>query len=256
LTLPPLHPACAVLSQLPPKQLQALADDIAENGLHDAIVLDKEGRVLDGRNRWLACEMANVPVRTVAYGGAEPVRFVISKNERRRHETDRVRALIAGQLANMLVGNPQFRQLSTLERPISRAEAAEMMDVNPRAVDDARVILRDAAPNVVDAVKNGDIGLRNAARVAHSASKEIQAGWTAEDVKNVARGIRNGMTSGTKENDEKYQWPCIPRDLKEIRLNQEQHKVIKLLFRHFKDRRSQRILVTMQQEAWQWMTQS
>ena len=53
--------------------------------------------------------------------------------------------------------------------------------------------------------------------------------------------------------DERYSWPCIPSEIKEIKLNNHQQKTIEEIQRYFKDRRSQRILITMLQELWPWL---
>jgi hypothetical protein len=45
-------------------QLQELADDIRRNGQHVDIEVDEHGRIIDGRNRSAACEIAQVEPRT------------------------------------------------------------------------------------------------------------------------------------------------------------------------------------------------
>jgi hypothetical protein len=67
--------------------LRSLAEDIAENGLRHDIVLDSHGRILDGRNRYAACRIAEVEPTFVTYDGPDPVGFVLSENQERRHMT-------------------------------------------------------------------------------------------------------------------------------------------------------------------------
>ena len=47
---PPLHPACKIFPALGREDLQQLADDIAENGLRNPIVMCN-GKLLDGRGQ-------------------------------------------------------------------------------------------------------------------------------------------------------------------------------------------------------------
>lgn len=89
------HPAADLFPMLDDDELQELADDIAEHGLHHAIVM-LDGMVLDGRNRLRACEMVDVRPSFVDYDGDDPIAFVVSVNLHRRH-------LMAGQRAALAV---------------------------------------------------------------------------------------------------------------------------------------------------------
>jgi hypothetical protein len=77
--------------------LQGLADDIREHGQREPVVLF-DGAVLDGRNRLRACELAGVAPRFVMIKSDEvgdPIAFVLSLNEKRRHMTDSQLATLA-----------------------------------------------------------------------------------------------------------------------------------------------------------------
>ena len=69
------------------RTLHAMADSIASIGLIEPIVLF-EGKVLDGRCRYLACEMSGVAPEYVEFDGVkygDPLQYVISKNLHRQH---------------------------------------------------------------------------------------------------------------------------------------------------------------------------
>ena len=53
--------------------------DIKENGLFQSIVLH-EGKILDGRNRYNACNDAEVEPNFVEYEGEDELSYVISLN--------------------------------------------------------------------------------------------------------------------------------------------------------------------------------
>lgn len=90
----PVHPAAAVWPLLPDDELQALADDIAANGLLDPILLDPDGLVIDGRNRLAACEMAGIEPNFVILGAnQDPVAVIVAHNSHRRHMTTGARAM-------------------------------------------------------------------------------------------------------------------------------------------------------------------
>ena len=78
------HEYCLLFPLMEKQALVELAHDIARNGLGEAIVLH-EGKILDGRNRYLACEIAGIMPHFIEYSGSEPLKYVISKNLHRRH---------------------------------------------------------------------------------------------------------------------------------------------------------------------------
>ena len=136
---PALHPACAAFPALPDAELHKLADDIKQNGLLEPITLMTDGSILDGRSRWDACEISGVEPRTVVYDGDDPIRFVIAKNERRRHLTPTERAFIAEELANLANGMKKRYAGATLKRgamPLTVDEAAKTMNVGETMVAD------------------------------------------------------------------------------------------------------------------------
>jgi hypothetical protein len=122
----PLHPACACWPEMSPKDLAELADDIAANGLREAITVTPAGELLDGRNRALASEMAGVEIpddKIVVYDG-DPWLFSISKNARRRHMTTEAIALVVAAMPMKQVGANRFSVGPSNEGP-SATEAAE-----------------------------------------------------------------------------------------------------------------------------------
>lgn len=69
-------------------ELKSLADDIRANGLQQSIVTF-EDKILDGRNRFNACQLAGVEPRFVPFNGSrlDAVKHVWSLNRVRRHLT-------------------------------------------------------------------------------------------------------------------------------------------------------------------------
>jgi hypothetical protein len=91
-----VHPYAARFPMLPADELQALADDIAQNGQLHPILLwinpdTGEEQLIDGRNRLAACELAGVAPKTEHYEG-NPYALIVSANTQRRN-------LNAGQVA-------------------------------------------------------------------------------------------------------------------------------------------------------------
>jgi len=88
------HPIANVWPSLNDQELEDLAEDIKANGLHHPVVL-YEGKILDGRNRAKACELAGVALKTTKYRGEDPVGYAVSLNEKRRHLSSSQRAALA-----------------------------------------------------------------------------------------------------------------------------------------------------------------
>ena len=92
------HPICSLFSEMSPEEIQEFATDIKAKGLLHPIIL-YEGKILDGRNHYLACGMAGVEPRFVEWQGkGSPLQWVISDNVVRRHLTSSQKAVLALEL--------------------------------------------------------------------------------------------------------------------------------------------------------------
>ncbi|WP_439631410.1 ParB/RepB/Spo0J family partition protein [Gemmata sp.] len=160
------HPAADVLPWLGDDELQELADDIAAVGQRDDIDRLADGRILDGRNRELACLVAGVEPRyrdrESDISDADAVALVVSRI-RRRDLTPSQRAAVAAELANMRVGRPADGKPATL--PVSQADAAGRLGVSERSVRSAARV-KEEAPEVFEQVKAGRIDVHTAEKVA------------------------------------------------------------------------------------------
>src|ERR1700739_141478 len=87
-------------------EAKALARDIREHGLREPITL-LDGKILDGRNRYVACREAGVEPRFTSYRGDNPAAHVVSLNLKRRHLTESQRAMVATKLATLEHGQRQ-----------------------------------------------------------------------------------------------------------------------------------------------------
>lgn len=80
---------------LPDEELRELADDILANGQMLDIMLDRDGRLIDGRNRLKACGIAGVEPRFSTFDGDgdAAIAYIISTNVNRRHLSKGQRAM-------------------------------------------------------------------------------------------------------------------------------------------------------------------
>src|SRR5262245_7059198 len=78
------HPTPDLFPLLDGPSFDALVDDIKEHGQLEPVRLF-DGKILDGRNRYLACQQLNREVRALDYLGDNPIGFVLGVNLHRRH---------------------------------------------------------------------------------------------------------------------------------------------------------------------------
>jgi DNA adenine methylase len=179
----PFHGLANVFPLLPPGELAALADDIKANGQRDDIVR-LDGLILDGRDRWLACQDAGIQPRERDYDpardGPDPVAFVVSANIRRRHLSAAQRALAAAELATMRQGErTDLPSREGRSQPVSQAQAAALLGVGVASVERAAKVRRDGAAELVEAIKDGAVPVKVAAEAA-TLPKDQQAAVVAE----------------------------------------------------------------------------
>jgi len=183
------HPIADIFPMLPEEDLNALAADIQTHGLRDPIWI-YEGAVLDGRNRWMACEIAGVQPTTRAYNGNDPVAFVLSTNLYRRHLTQAQKAIVASKAAALGRGRTE----SNAHRcAFTQDEAAKAAGVSRRSVQNARVVAEQGVPELEREVWDGNIGLKEASEIARAPIEE------QPEAIEKAKASRIGQNSGNFE---------------------------------------------------------
>jgi hypothetical protein len=146
----PVHPLADLFPLMPDDELVELADDIKAHGLRNALVRDPQGQLLDGRNRLKACEMVGVLPRFETYEG-DPIAFIWSINDRRRHMTKGQRAMVEA------LADPEGHQGQQLH--------VKNTEVNANYLSRARTVRRHA-PDLVEGVRIGKVPLAEAYEVA------------------------------------------------------------------------------------------
>ena len=174
------HPACTIFPPLPDDELRELADDIATNGLRNPIVLS-EGKVLDGRNRYLACEIAGVKPRFIDFQGDDPIGWVVSQNLVRRHLTASQKAVVAFDLLPLLAKEAKERQRKSnsyrgngrsahkyADRNVAgkaSEAAARIAKSSSRYVEMVKQIHQET-PDLVERIRTGEVNVLEAKRLA------------------------------------------------------------------------------------------
>ena len=163
------HPAAELFPLLRGKAFQELVADIKKNGLAEPILLDAEGRILDGRNRYRACLEAGVEPRFVDWRGeGSPAGLALSLNLHRRHLDESQRAMVGARLAMLLEAEALKRKgrrsdltadLRSGERGASCDKTSLLVNVSPRLVTYASKVVKEGCDELIAAVESGELAV-------------------------------------------------------------------------------------------------
>jgi len=156
-----LHPHCTFFPVADDRTIRDMSDDISRNGLGEPIIT-YEGKILDGRNRYLACEMAGVEPRYDRFEDLpntnDPFQFVISKNLHRRHLNPSQLGLLAQEVLE--------RSKQTVD------QVAAQLKVSPRTIHTAREVKESASESMLESVRKGEASLNKVADAIKKAEKD------------------------------------------------------------------------------------
>jgi len=174
------HPAADIFPLMTGQDFADLVADVRAHGLREAIILTADGRILDGRNRYRACREAGVDPRFEKWDGDDPIAFVVSLNLHRRHLNESQRGVVAAKIENFSHGGErkadQDANLHLDNQPdIPRRVAAEMLNVSTRTVADAKKVIKEATPELVEAVEQGKVAVSLAAKLTNAAPETQRA---------------------------------------------------------------------------------
>jgi ParB-like chromosome segregation protein Spo0J len=71
-----VHPLATIFPMMNETAFAELKADIATYGLHEAVWL-YEDKILDGRNRWRACDELGITCPTIIYEGDDPLALIM-----------------------------------------------------------------------------------------------------------------------------------------------------------------------------------
>lgn len=186
-----VHDLANLIPSMTDAEYAVLRDDIKEDGLIQPITL-YEGKILDGRHRYKACEELGVDCRHTDFTGSDPVRYIISLNVHRRHLTVAQRAIVA------LAAHPYYKEQAyerkqesgrhsgrgqnrsgpkdphLLKRASKRrafTQAAEDVGLG-RSTVQRLARLQDEAPDLYEKVASGDLTVHGADKIFHDRQPE------------------------------------------------------------------------------------
>jgi len=237
------HPYAEAWPLLESAELQELAEDIAANGLRAPIVLH-DGMILDGRNRYAACNFAQVEVETTDFEGSDDdaLAFVQSINNMRRHQSKGARAaswaisqIVADKRANgrWQYGNSENSQNLTGRM---RADLGVIADFAPDLLPDVsydRITLNAAYEQAKEVKREDDERLAEEARAAEAEAKaerfirdtapdlaaKVESGdhesWTEAEAVWSVRNAAEAKARADKERAERDRIAAVEKGIKD-----------------------------------------
>lgn len=216
-----LHPLCKLFPRMSGYELDCLSLDIRENKLREPITT-YQGMILDGGNRYAACQAAGVAPNLKEFEGDDITAFVLSANFHRRHllisqhaaivasVQDWVKAHVHGGTgANQHTKNVQSAPESTyLDTTKTRCALSGASVATQRRAD----AVAKASPELAQQVARGEVKLQKAvAQVAPqlaSKSKKPSAHWStcpeapADDSLAIELEMQNDALAALNEENE------------------------------------------------------
>lgn len=155
-----VHPLAEAFPLLDDESMRRLGEDIRDNGLQCPITLF-EGKIIDGRNRALACKKYRIDPDFEEVEDVDPAAFVVSMNLRRRHLDESQRAMIAARMSALLAS----RNLPADSAPPVE-HASDMLNVSDFSTKAARAVIAKGNPVLTKAVDDGVLPVSQAAKLA------------------------------------------------------------------------------------------
>ena len=224
----------AYIDPLTPDEHLALERSILAEGCRDALVL-WGNMLVDGHNRYGICQKHGLPFQTVQntrFQSIEDVHlWMIDQHLGRRSVSDFQRGVLALRKRDILASRQAVATEATdntaHEKPAlkSRSDIAKAARLSSSQVQQIEKIQKQAAPELVAAVKAGDISLNAAAAVATLPVQEqataalggkAELKQAAKRVREIARSLAEKTSVGTSENERK------PTNAEDIRGLQEE----------------------------------
>lgn len=203
-----IHELATTFPMAAKARINTLAASIKAQGQQEkAILLDD--KILDGRNRYAACEIAGVELRTETFIeyltrtnqalDKDPLDVIIALNLERRHLSDSQRSLIAGKYATAKRGGA--RRAGANETSIDAA--AKKLNVRSGSVKRAKTVLRKGAKAIRIMAEEGQLPVSVAAAASElpQATQEQLAAAGPEAVKAGVAAAKKAKKKASKKPD-------------------------------------------------------
>lgn len=204
-----IHPVAALFPFMTGEPFREFVEDIRANGQRVPVMLDRDGRLIDGRNRARACQALGIDVIEERYEGRDVEAWIISHNVHRRHLTTSQRSMVAARLATLKHGSNQFapREEGSFEPSSSEAaktersapsivEAAGQLNVARESVKRARAVIESGDTDLIQKVESGEVTVSAAAQQVKARSEGGSLETRDDRARKIGELAAEGYRSG------------------------------------------------------------
>ncbi len=228
------HPITNIFPMMGEEEFNDLVEDIRKHGLREPI-WTRKGRIIDGRNRYLACTKAGVEPQFREWNGeGSLIEFVVSLNLHRRHLSQSQKAMVSENMLPFLEEEAKERKIEAgklygrgghskeelkvrqkIAYPIdkdankSTAHAAKMTGTNRQYVSDAKKI-KQKSPEIAEKVVEGKLSIPEA-KLLIKQPEEVRKKVLEKVEKGEVKKAREAIREVRREVLQK-QYPELPPD--------------------------------------------
>jgi 16S rRNA G966 N2-methylase RsmD len=184
------HEIANIFPMMNKQEFDDLCKSLSTGYLEQYPIIMYEGKILDGRNRYLACQKEGINPVYEKYIGNSPIEFVIKSNKDRRHLTSSQLAACALTALPILEAEAKKRQV---RKPIDSVpeifqeqkgeateQAADLFSTNMHYVSDAKK-LAEKAPELLEEVKKGELTIPEAKKEMRAIERQAERTQMAEE---------------------------------------------------------------------------
>jgi N6-adenosine-specific RNA methylase IME4 len=176
------HPLANLFPMMSNEEFKALVQDIGEHGQVEPIII-YEDKILDGRNRYKACEVLDIEPKVVSFAGSNAFDCVVSLNLHRRHLSSSQRATIALSFEEHFAKEARKIQRTGKKQDLtqnfeegrnertSASKASKLLRTNRTYVSIAKKI-KELSPDLFQEVVQGKMSLHKAIIKARRANPQ------------------------------------------------------------------------------------
>jgi ParB-like chromosome segregation protein Spo0J len=197
------HKIASIVPMMSGTEYEEFKKDIEANGIHEPRIWTLDGKILDGRNRYRACDELGIGAGLDyrEYGGPDPVQFVLSLNVMRRQLTASQLGMVAARMANLSQGRKVKTKASQdASLAVTQRQAARLIGVSRRTLQRASFIIKTGDPEVIEAIEKGTLTLPEAmARIVpRQAEAIVESSVTDKDVDSAVMEVRAARSGNGK----------------------------------------------------------